>query len=207
MTDFDRDYYENGRESGKSCYEDYKWMPEMTIPMIQSVMDSTGISKGDIVLDYGCAKGYCVKAFRELGVEAYGADISQYAIQHADPEIYQYLTLLGTGKQIPQVQWDWFFCKDVLEHLDECTLSVVLDRAGITFDRAFIVVPLGRGDKYFDAENDKDITHLIRQDRSWWAAQLGQRWDMIHSTYKFPGMKERFEHPYAHGFFTCTNTK
>ena len=31
------------------------------------------------VLDAGCAFGYLVKAFRDLGIEAYGFDISEYA--------------------------------------------------------------------------------------------------------------------------------
>jgi 2-polyprenyl-3-methyl-5-hydroxy-6-metoxy-1,4-benzoquinol methylase len=48
-------------------------------------------SKPRQVLDVGCAKGYLVYAFRELGVEAYGVDISQYAISQSPESVRGYL--------------------------------------------------------------------------------------------------------------------
>jgi len=35
------------------------------------------------VLDLGCGKGFLVYAFRRLGIEAYGADISEYALSNS----------------------------------------------------------------------------------------------------------------------------
>ena len=36
-------------------------------------------------LDVGCAMGYVVEALRELGIDAEGVDVSQYAVEHAAP--------------------------------------------------------------------------------------------------------------------------
>ena len=45
------------------------------------------------VLILGSAKGYIVHDLRNLGVEAYGIDVSQYAYDQADPEVQPYLTV------------------------------------------------------------------------------------------------------------------
>lgn len=45
------------------------------------------------VLDVGCAKGFLVKDLRDMGIEAYGLDVSQYAIDNCEPEAAPYLTV------------------------------------------------------------------------------------------------------------------
>jgi SAM-dependent methyltransferase len=45
------------------------------------------------VLEIGCAKGFVVEALRDLGIDAYGIDISQYAIDCAREDIKPYLTV------------------------------------------------------------------------------------------------------------------
>jgi len=42
-------------------------------------------------LDAGCAMGFLVEALRERGVEAYGVDISEYAISQVHPSVKPYL--------------------------------------------------------------------------------------------------------------------
>ena len=39
------------------------------------------------VLDVGCAKGFLVEALRDQGLEAFGIDISEYAVQSKDTMI------------------------------------------------------------------------------------------------------------------------
>ena len=45
------------------------------------------------VLDIGCAKGFLVKDLRDMGVDAYGLDVSPYAIGEAEEESKPYLTV------------------------------------------------------------------------------------------------------------------
>ena len=42
--------------------------------------------KGSRVLDVGCAKGFLVKDFLDLGIDAYGLDISEYALKNCEEE-------------------------------------------------------------------------------------------------------------------------
>ncbi len=84
--EFDRDYFERGIASGKSLYENYRWIPELTIPMAMTYIDTLGLKKEDRILDFGCAKGYVVKALRMLHRKAWGCDVSDYAIESSDQD-------------------------------------------------------------------------------------------------------------------------
>lgn len=205
MIKYDADYYERGRETGTSCYENYRWLPDLTRPMVAAVMAATGIKPTDTLLDFGCAHGYCVRAFRERGVNAWGVDISEYALAHAPKDTRPYLMHMSDnteGTDCPQ-SFDWLFAKDVLEHLDVPTLVNHLDYLGTYCRNAFVVVPLGDDGKYFAEENEQDKTHVIRRPLEWWRKALGYSWKHVQSAYTMPGMKERFTEPKAHGFFIC----
>lgn len=45
------------------------------------------------VLEIGCAKGFIIEGLRDLGVNAYGIDVSQYAIDCAREDIKPFLTV------------------------------------------------------------------------------------------------------------------
>ena len=49
--------------------------------------------QGKKVLDIGCAKGFLVKDLRDMGVDAYGLDVSSYAVGEAESEVKPYLTV------------------------------------------------------------------------------------------------------------------
>ncbi len=90
---YDADYYERGVESGKSCYSNYRWLPELTIPMAMVLIDTLGIRPDQRVLDFGCAKGFVTKALRMLRRDAWGIDISRYALSQAPEDIKPYVSL------------------------------------------------------------------------------------------------------------------
>ena len=87
---YDADYFERGIETGKSRYQSYRWMPEATTAMAMAIIDELGIKPFDRVLDFGCAKGYLVRALRILHRQAWGVDISEYAISKVDKEVNGY---------------------------------------------------------------------------------------------------------------------
>ena len=123
--EYDRDYYEFGVESGKSNYSCYRWLPELTIPMAMTMIDFLHITNDQTILDWGAAKGYLVKAFRWLRRQAWGYDISEWAIQNADPEIRMFCSnslgdLLG--------RYDVCMAKDVLEHIPKEQLGDTLSK-------------------------------------------------------------------------------
>ena len=61
-----------------------------------------GLKPGMRVLDVGCGKGFLVKALIAEcpGLEAFGLDISLYALMHCSPEVIGRLHL-GTAEKLP----------------------------------------------------------------------------------------------------------
>jgi cyclopropane fatty-acyl-phospholipid synthase-like methyltransferase len=69
---YDADYFLRGKASGKSLYDNYRWMPDLTKPMAERIIEHLGIELDDRIMDFGCARGYLVRALTELGQDAYG---------------------------------------------------------------------------------------------------------------------------------------
>lgn len=93
---FDGKYQTTRHNAGYSTYE--RWnrrdgvasRGEFWKDMAFDLTNSLGLA-GKKVLELGCAKGFIVEDLRELGVDAYGMDWSEYAIGEADRATKQYL--------------------------------------------------------------------------------------------------------------------
>jgi SAM-dependent methyltransferase len=168
---FNDDYYERGLEKGLSCYSNYRWIPELTIPMCVDMISYLHIGAKHTVLDYGCAKGYAVKAMRLLHLEAYGVDISEYAINSAPKEVSEYLYLINEMDEIPLAnnsKYDWTIAKDVLEHVPYAAIVDTISKIRQATKNLFAIVPLGENGKYIVPAYELDVTHHIREPLSWW---------------------------------------
>lgn len=72
------------------------------------------------VLDAGCSMGYLVEALRKRGVQAYGVDVSEYAIAHVDDDIKPYCLVHLITEKLPDSllkTFDLVVTIEVLEHL------------------------------------------------------------------------------------------
>jgi cyclopropane fatty-acyl-phospholipid synthase-like methyltransferase len=202
---YDADYYERGLAVGKSCYQDYRWLPELTIPMAHYIVTSLGLRHGDTVLDYGCAKGYLVRALRLLGIEAFGCDVSPYAIENAHPEIYSKCWLLQSELFPPfKTVYDWCISKDVLEHMDRESLELFLQQARKRAARAFHVIPLGDKGIYRIPEYERDVTHRTAENEEYWLEIFEScGWRLESFSWSMTGVKEKWTEQYqkGNGFF------
>jgi GT2 family glycosyltransferase/2-polyprenyl-3-methyl-5-hydroxy-6-metoxy-1,4-benzoquinol methylase len=70
------------------------------------------------VLDAGCAKGFLVEALRDRGVEAFGFDISEYAISEVRPDIRPHCWVQRVDEPLNE-RYDVITCIEVLEHVSE----------------------------------------------------------------------------------------
>lgn len=200
--EFDEDYYERGEATGKSCYTNYRWIPEMTIPLAHEIATLLRLDSHDWILDYGCAKGYLVKALHLLGyTRTYGYDISSYAISNGDPDVSGYIS---TG--IPHwCSFDVVIAKDVLEHSEDPVSDLFkINRRMGDHGKLLVVVPLGDGDRYIIPEMENDETHRIRQPIDWWVDAI-QESEFYVESFGFqtgPLMKKRWvdQYPQGHGF-------
>jgi len=67
-------------------------------------------------LDAGCAFGFLVESLRKRGVEAFGLDISEYAIKNVHESVKPYCWVGSVTEPFPQ-RYDLITCIEVLEHL------------------------------------------------------------------------------------------
>jgi len=91
-------YFDGPRSYGYGGYRyDGRW-----IPVAEDIVAHFGLRAGDRVLDVGCAKGFLVKDLMKVcpGLEAFGLDISEYALKHCEPEIIGRLHL-GNATSLP----------------------------------------------------------------------------------------------------------
>jgi cyclopropane fatty-acyl-phospholipid synthase-like methyltransferase len=206
---YDENYYERGLELGVSGYTNYHWMPEMTIPMVHHIIKHLNIDDTSLVLDFGCAKGYVVKALRLLGYNAFGCDISEYALSQADVSTRGRLYRLRDQSDIMSLGKNAFshvIAKDVFEHIPydvindyiEC-LRFVLQDGG----KLYFLVPLATNGKYIVPFYENDVTHVIREDKEWWINLfIRNGFDVSLCTNKLSGIKENWS-MYADGNLQC----
>ena len=72
------------------------------------------------VLDAGCAMGHLVAALRDLGVEAYGVDVSEYAIANVREDVRSFCRVASLTEAFPNdlpQHYDLVVTIEVLEHL------------------------------------------------------------------------------------------
>lgn len=81
---FGREYFDGAREYGYGGYRyDGRW-----VPVARDIVAHFSLRPGMRILDVGCAKGFLVKDLMHVcpGLEAFGIDISDYALAHCEPE-------------------------------------------------------------------------------------------------------------------------
>jgi len=201
---YDKDYFENGVETGLSCYQGYKWMQKETLQMCNSIIEISSIRKNESILDFGCAKGFLVKAFTILGYNCYGVDISSYAISVCDPEVRDKVSLLGP-EGITE-HFDVVISKDVLEHVEYERLEETVKNIRQNCQRLFVIVPLAKDGKYIAQEYELDVTHVIREDAFWWKETFERcGFKNVEMFYRINGIKDNWSHyNEANGFFLCS---
>jgi cyclopropane fatty-acyl-phospholipid synthase-like methyltransferase len=199
---FDEDYFENGIVTGKSCYINYRWMPELTIKMAHKLIKYLDLNPGDRVLDFGCAKGFLVKALRILDIDAFGCDVSSYAIDMVDPEVRSMCKLMRDNTIIPFNQkFDWIISKDVLEHIQEKDVDMILRKSHQFTDRMFHIVPLAnKREKFIIPEYELDKSHILKKDLNWWIKKFESTgWKLASLSYSVEGVKDNWTSKYKKG--------
>lgn len=95
-------------------------------------------------LDVGCATGYLVEALRELGVDAYGCDVSAYAVEHAAPGALGYVRAGDLVRGLPYTdgEFDLVTGLEILEHLAPDEVPGALDELRrVCSGIAYVTIP------------------------------------------------------------------
>lgn len=94
---FGREYFDSGKD-GAGMFKEYTLSSKYReFEFLTSRLNS--MFRPRKVLDVGCAKGFLVLAFANLGVEAYGIDVSPYALDQAPQSIRGGLMEIDLNKQ------------------------------------------------------------------------------------------------------------
>lgn len=112
------------------------------------------------VLDCGCAMGYLVSALRRLGVEAFGVDISEYAVSKVEPEIKGNCFKTSITDKLPQVlpnNFDLVVCNRVLDCMSYDDVAIALNNLSQISDNILI------GDSCFAYEDNLESYVKFRE--------------------------------------------
>lgn len=94
--EYGQDYFDGSRDFGYGGYRyDGRW-----VPVAADIISHFGLGAGARVLDVGCAKGFLVKDLVAHGIDAFGVDISRYALMNCEPEAVGRLHL-GSADDLP----------------------------------------------------------------------------------------------------------
>src|SRR3990167_4633312 len=119
--------------------------------------------------EYG--EDYFVRAFRlMLYRQAWGCDISEYAISQVDKEIKQYCRLSTKKDPIPFddiEHFEYIVSKDTLEHIPEDRINELLNLMSDKGYVLFAIIPLGVGNTYNVPAYNIDKTHKIAKPAIW----------------------------------------
>ncbi len=91
-------YFDGTRDTGYGGYRcDGRW-----VPIAEDIVQHFGLKPGQRVLDVGGAKGFLVKDLMKAcpGLEAFGLDISEYAVMNCEPEVVGRMHL-GDCRKLP----------------------------------------------------------------------------------------------------------
>lgn len=89
-------YFDGPRDYGYGGYHyDGRWKS-----VAQDVIYHFRLKRGDRVLDVGAAKGFLVKELLDFGIDAYGIDISEYAVMNCHPDVVGRMHI-GSADHLP----------------------------------------------------------------------------------------------------------
>lgn len=117
-----------------------------------------------VVLDAGCAMGFLVEALRERGAEAFGVDISEYAIANVAAAVRPFCRVRSITDPLPR-KYELIVCIEVLEHL-----------LPADSERAVANLCAHSDDILFSSSPDdyKEATHFNVQLPDYWAEQFAR---------------------------------
>tara|TARA_Y100000588_G_scaffold369798_1_gene439208 strand:- start:1546 stop:2220 length:675 start_codon:yes stop_codon:yes gene_type:complete len=146
---FGYDYFDGDRKLGYGGYiYDGRW-----VKVAERAVKLFNLKPGDKVLDIGCAKGFFVHdLIYSFDLDAYGVDVSTYALLNAMPSIAGRLHLQNMNTLLfPDDTFDAIFCINALHNLDKVdAFGAIQEMNRVVKDKQKIFIQV---DSYRDNED------------------------------------------------------
>jgi ubiquinone/menaquinone biosynthesis C-methylase UbiE len=120
---------------------------------------------GKKVLDIGCAKGFIVKDLRDLGADAYGLEISDYAVKGCEPEVAPYLYLGDARKVLKKFkdeEFDVVFSMRFLECIDIPDIQKLIDE----------MARITKSNQIHEIDEQPNPNFYIANPLTWWSTNF-----------------------------------
>ena len=162
---YDEEYFSPGSKSGFIL--PFTWEVEAATIM-KLAHELKAMFHPENALDVGCAKGFLCKALLELGIDAHGCDISEYAVSNCEPEVKGRLMIADIRDGLPYLDnsFDLVCTESTLEHIEmEFLPYVASEIARVSRNHVFISIPVSP-----DNENRPlgDPSHRTYMSVSYW---------------------------------------
>ncbi len=142
------EYFDGDRMYGYGGYKyDGRW-----VSVAKRIKKIYKLKKNAKILDIGCAKGFLVKDLIDLGFDAYGLDISEYAIKNSHKDVMGRIHL-GNAKKLPfsDSTFDFVISLNTLHNLEKKDCKAALKEiVRVSKKKSFIQV-----DSYRDKKEKK----------------------------------------------------
>jgi SAM-dependent methyltransferase len=133
------------------------------------------------VLDIGCAKGSLVFAFRKLGIEAYGVDVSSYAISCAPAFLQPFLHVADLDNDsLPFKEgfFDFVTFFGSIEYLRNHR-RVIAELERVMVDGGTLLLTT------INKRPKGDLYRVNAHNKSFWVKEFGARWSVSEAYYGF----------------------
>lgn len=174
---YGKSYWDEGIGSnygGKNpAYTLENYMPNRQ-KLANKIISKVGLVKAS--LSIGCGRGFLPLAFKRFGIDAYGLDISEYAIETAPTQIKDKLFLGDISdnyymmNEFPISSFDLVTAIDVLEHIKVPQLyNAIYHTIRLSKRHILINMPVKSVDDEPDeSETSTDSTHVSIYTPLWW---------------------------------------
>jgi len=144
-------------------------------PAVLEMIDNFSLKTPARILELGCAKGFILYEFHQLGYEVYGIDISDYAVEHSMAEISEFITCQSCVElDYPDNFFDLVYSKEMLPHLTEMEIDRVITSLNRVSKNSQVFLEI----QIADTKESKELvyawdkTHQTVKNKSWWLNKL-----------------------------------
>jgi hypothetical protein len=116
------------------------------------------------VLDAGCAMGFLVEQLRKRGVEAWGVDVSEYAVAQVEDPVAAYCEVASLTRPLER-RYDLIVCVEVLEHIPAKESDLVISNLCAATDRLLLST---------SPADYREASHVNVQPPEAWSAALAR---------------------------------